>query len=186
MHSWNLFQWMAALGIKRREQPEIVGVVQPVEIVGDHSAFASPLLIPSAWAGGTRAAFIGAFPCLQITSRAPGGTAVRDLTVAAAADGDWGFWISNTPVAFANVVVPAVSDMAPDPTTSEVRLGTLAAVPVGNHSIMHFAALLLNRAFVDSIYIRPGYTFQLWGPIVNQAFSAAVYFEDFPAQPSER
>lgn len=182
-HGWNLFKWMDALRIVREDAPDIIHAVQPVEIVGDHRAFAAPILAPAAWVGGQRTAVAGLHPMLQITSRSPGGTAIRDVSFVVGVARDWTFRITNTPSTLGNVVTPSVNDMAPNPTLSLARLGTVPPPPpIGQFPVMHFDPLLLNRAIVDSVYIRPGFTFEMWGNAVNEQFSCAAYFEDFPAQ----
>lgn len=186
-HSWNLFKWMDALGIRRKDQPEIVHAIQPVEIVGDHRAFASPILAPAAWAGGSIAAVIAISPAVQIRCGAPGGTAIREFALSLPGVEDWEFRITQTPLALGNVVTPLVQDMAPDPTTSVVRGGTVVAGgAAGSLPIVSVSNVAgFHRVIVDSIFIRPGWWFEAWGVAANKAADFAVYFEDFPAPRAE-
>lgn len=185
-HSWNLSEWMNSLGLRRQDQPELIHAVQPVEIVGDHSAHTAPILPPTSWAGGTRAAVAAAYSCIEFTSLAPGGSFIRQV-VLTAANQTVRHEISLAPGALANVITPIKHEMGVTATLSTPRLGTLAAEPAGGAT--NFLDLIPNlpplRLF-DPFYVPAGYTLQLWIAAVNVALSASILWEDCLAQPAAR
>lgn len=183
-HAWNLFKWFDAVGIDSDVGPELFTGVQPVVILGDHSAHASPILAPVAWMGGKRTAGgVGTYGCFSLTSAAPGGTYVREIFASAGAANQFRWLINTSPGTVANVLTPVVQDMAPAPTVSRVVIGTLAAEPGttlvpavdnANVGLVHW---------VDSFYIRPGFTLQMWFISDNTVVDYAVLFEDCLALP---
>ena len=193
MHTWNLGKWLDALGMKRQVLPEVVPVVQPVVVLGDHRGLVSQVLAPRAWMGADRSAVVGAFSAFQLTSRAPGGTFIRNLT--------WGVpsgtrnvcWrVTSSPGTLGNLVAGLlVSEMGSTDTVSRLAVGTLAAAPtltqaplagyrnlIGDYQTMWFPR--------DFAYIRPGDTFEAWQDTVNTGMIVGVDFEDCPALPGAR
>jgi hypothetical protein len=187
-HSWNLSAWMDALGQKRKDEPDLIYGVQPVEIVGDHSAHAAPILAPVAWMGGSVGAFLAVYACASLTSRAPGGTYIREV-IAAGAAGNWNWAVNSTPGAMANLVAGlVVNDMAPDPVRSNMLLGTVAALPtaIAVSPSRNVSATANPAILVDGIYVQPGSTFQIWFTVANTAAQVSMLFEDCLAAPRER
>lgn len=184
-HSWNLTEWMSALGIRRKEQPEVVYAVQPVELMGDHSAFTAPLLAPTAWVGGARTPAAGSHACCQLTSRAPGGTFVRLFSVSSVvARLNWA--ISLAPPTLNNSVAGLVTiDMAPDPVVSLWDVGDILAAALPHTTAqgpeMRQTANL-NQWLVEPFYVRPGYTLSVWCGTAATATNFSCLFEDNPAQ----
>jgi len=188
MHSWNLFEWMEALGQKRPDQPDLVHAIQPVTIVGDQSAHTAPILAPMAWMGGSRTAVAGAYGCIALTSTAPGGTFIRELSWTASAAGQVRWLLNQSPAAMLNLVANLVrQDMGQLPTSSLVRIGTIAAEPatttIGRYDTVNVGQ---TRFGPDWWYVPPGWTFQLWFTTVNVTIDPSILFEDCPAQPMAR
>jgi hypothetical protein len=178
---------MVALGIRRRDQPDVTHLVQPVEIVGDHSGFSSQVLPPIAWMGGTRSGVALVYSGLQITSRAPGGTYLRWVEVASTTTTHMFFEIKPTSDTLANQVPSLeVSDMGSAPVTSRLLMGTYAATPSSNDVNPRLYVPSSGEAIPDLGFIPPGYTFQLWMSAADTNLYAAVMFEDCPAQNAAR
>jgi hypothetical protein len=187
MHSWNLLEWMRALGLKRKEQPDLMHVVQPVEIVGDHSGFSSQLLPPMAWMGGGVGAVVAVYGGIRLVSRAPGGTYIRYLELYTGAGSHIQFEIVETGDTMANLVANMeVSDMGNTPTVSRMEFGTWAALPALGTVAPRFQALASGHVMYDVAYVPPGYTFQLWNITANVLLRGCMMFEDCPAQLAAR
>jgi len=185
-HTWNLSEWMRYLGIHRKDQPDVTHLIQPVTIVGDHSALAAPLLAPTAVAGATRAAVAGTHPAMQLTCRAAGGTAVRtiyvyNLTGTSALNR---VRLSNTPGTLANVVTPTPLNQGADNVLSLFRIGTLAAEPGTPAELpaIKTGAMTADILVPFPIFVPPGQTLEVWGSVVNQAIHWSIEFDEFPAQ----
>lgn len=185
-HSWNLGSWLNALGVRRSDQPDLIHAVQPVEILGDHSGFSSQILPPMAWMGGQRTgAGAGTYSGMQLLSRAPGGTYIRNLHLSAGSNAMMRFHITATPAAMANIVGGlSISEMGNTPTISRVQLGTFAAVPGGVTTSPAVYVPSFAFQIVDAAYIPPGMVFECWDTIENVSFLCATFFEDCPAQRS--
>lgn len=186
-HSWNLSEWIDALGLRRPDQPDLIYAVQPVEIVGNHSAFAAPLLPPTAWSGGSRAAVAATYAGFQFTSLAPGGAFVREVHSRCAGAGPFRWLISQTPATMANVVTPIVNEMGDTPTSCAFRIGTFAAEPAGGATNWGMTnTTLVDVLLLNSFYIPPGSTLEYWFGIVNQAVDFSIRWEERPSPRSER
>jgi len=182
MGSWNLFKWLDAVGVERADQPDLIHGVQPVVVLGDHSAQTSPILPPTAWAGGSRGAIAGAYGCLEFTSRASGGSYLRQITGHCGVSNPWRMLINQSPGTLANVVTPAKQEMAPVSTVSQPRIGTLAAEPLGSPTCwFDNNTNLAPSVWTDAFFIAPGSTLQLWYGAANNAVSFAVLWEDCEA-----
>lgn len=183
-HSWNLSRWMDVLGQRRRDQPELIYAVQPVSIVGDYSAHAAPLLPPTAWVGSTAPAIVGEYSALQLISRAPGGTYVRNLSGSGA--GRHRFRITAAPVTLNNVVAGALPmQMGEDDTPSVAQLGSFAVViPSTTPSIRQTNTT--SWQVVDVAYLPTGWCLEVCFTTANTSCEYNVLYEDCMAQPSER
>ncbi len=177
---WNFSQWMNALGMKRPDEPEIVHAVQPVVMMGDHSALVSPVLPAMAWQGGRRSAIALVFSAFQLTSLSGGGTFVRQLIFSGSA-AIYRFQLTTAPGALANVQALAIYDMAPDATVSRCALGTLAADPGDNGDPLFDVLATGNTFIVDGFYLQPGATLQVVNSAPNVDLQFACQFEDLAA-----
>jgi hypothetical protein len=181
---------MRALGIRRKEQPDLVHLVQPVEIVGDHSGFSSQVLPPMAYMGGQRGAVAGVYSGMQFTSSAPGGSYIRTLIFGQGANALYNFTLVDTPSANANVVGGLrVLDIGSEPTVSRAVLCTMAA-PGGGVAANQCPRIMIAGAqsmvLSDFIYVPAGQTLEFWDATVQKLFGLGVLFEDCPAQRAAR
>ena len=185
MHRWNLSVWMDALGFKRRDQPEVIHAVQPVVILGDQSALTAPILTPAAWFGGNRTGVAAEYTYIQLTSKAPGGTYLRQIYLGVVTAGTAAFRLTDAPIALGNLNAMNRIDMMPDPTVSTFLMGTSASIPTGTSAWPFLdTTTAADTVIIDGIYIRPGWTFELWNRTVNIGMNGAFQFEDLPAQQS--
>jgi len=185
-HSWNFQEWLDALGLRRDDQPEIIHAVQPVEVVGDHTAHTAPLIAPTALAGGQRTAIALGYSAIELTSKAPGGTFLERISIDAATL-TLRCALNASPGVMANLVALTKFEMGITPTLSTPRLGSLAAEPVagpGNWFLK--SSNLITTIIDDVVYVPPGHTFQLWISQVNQVLNVGIRFRDCLAQPSQR
>ncbi len=178
---WNFSEWMNRLGLQRQAQPELIYGVQPVVVMGDQSALVSPVLPPMAWQGARRSAVAAPFSAFDFTSRAAGGTFIRQLIMSCDVSMQVRWQINTAPVAMLDLVVPLVFDMAPDPTVSRLRLGTIVAQPA-TQTVPTVDVLSGGNTFLlDGFYLQPGTTLQGWTAAVNRDLVVNVQFEDLPA-----
>ena len=181
-HSWNLQEWLRALGIKRADQPDVAQIVQPVEIVGDHSGFTSQILPPMAWMGGTRGGVALVYSGCQLVSRAAGGTYIRILIITQKANAEFGFHIAAAPSVMANgVAAMTVSDFGSTPTTSRLQLGTFAALPSPAATTPKLTPQFGGVQISDLCLIPPGSVFEAWNAVAGNDMHIALLFEDCPA-----
>jgi len=177
---WNFSHWMNRLGLNRQDQPELIYGVQPVVIMGDQSALVSPVLPPMAWAGGRRSGIVAVFGCVQLTSRAAGGTFVRILHLQGGANiNRWS--INTTPAAISNTIALVAQNMSADPVVSLPVLGTLAAQPFTTTVPSMENPGTGTSVIQEGFYIRPGFTLQIWTSSADNDFDPAMLYEDLPA-----
>jgi len=183
---WNLSEWMRRLGLQSEPQPELLRTIQPVQLVGDATALASPLLPPMAWAGGFQLQLAGSLPGMAVRSLAPGGSFLKIVKASAFANFGIFLWEIGAGVhSFtAGGGLRPLQQMGPDDVTAEVRLGTTLAAQ--GLSAANFPGV---RGFggdtnllVDGVYISQGTEFYIEMSNSFPSVSYAVLIHD--VQPS--
>lgn len=185
-HSWNFSEWLDALGLRRRDQPDLIHGVQPVEIVGDHSAFTSQIHPPMAWVGGMRAGVAGTYSGFQFESRSPGGTYIRWLDLSLSTGSYMRHHLPAAPAAMANTIACATQEFGGGNTVSQFTLGTFAVAPATTAVPQAEISSSPGRSWQDFVYLSPGQTLECWISAVNLDLLVGLMFEDCPAQRSER
>ena len=160
------------------EQPPLRFDIQPVQIVGDASSLASPLLAPLSWFGTT--ILPGAlFPTVTLRSLAPGGSFIREerLTASTATSFLWTFGENLTPT-LAGAIVLTPRSMTPEDSSCVVTVGTTAVGLGADHPLER--SVTANRTSFDVLYLSPGIEYAVQ---VQSAVNTAVAYliQDVPA-----
>lgn len=159
----NLHEWLRRVGVAHAtEQLEYLNTVQPVEIVADASALTSPLLPPTAFAGGEHTNAGANFMAAQIHARAPGGIFLRAALIGATGNFVWRFGLLPAPAALVAPLTAAIHVMTPPPVQpirSVVTFSEIAADPLGVTGPTYVAPNRASLTLVDEIYVPSGSAF---------------------------
>lgn len=179
---WNLTEYVRRIGGKRSDQPPVAFGVQPVLIVGDSSAIASPLLPPVAWFGGVFTSNGSAAATVEIASKAAGGCFVRTLASASITGAHaFYFGIRDTATSLAGDVTYSGQNMGPSDVSSVVRSGSGA--PFADTAIVPSASSpsALSQVSIDDTYLPPGKHFAVTtGVNAARTVNFCVMIQDVP------
>lgn len=154
-----LTEWLNRLGVKRPGwAPEMAEMIQPVQVVSDASSLTSPLLPPTALAGGEILAAALRFSAFEFQSRAPGGCFVRTLRLTANAATTIALVVRSTPLTFVTLVTPTRYALTPTlpATTSVLRIGDVAALSTLSSDPSFLQPTNAQHVFDDAFYLPPG------------------------------
>ncbi|GAH09289.1 unnamed protein product, partial [marine sediment metagenome] len=123
-HTFNFGPWLSRLGLKGGKLPDIMPVVQPVQVVGDASLLVPTLLPPTACYGRLVGGVASNYAALQIRSLAPGGTLLRRVAITIQANLLTAWTVRSVAATFAASTTLTAANMGPEPVVSEVKAGT--------------------------------------------------------------
>ena len=167
-------RWLQRLGVVATEQPEIVGVISPMILVGDHTGVFPPVPAPSAFIGVFRTAVILEFGTVEFHARAVGGMWIRNLVVSVAS-----LAFPNVPIGM-TLSTSSVSRLTGGAAVVKVpRFGTTVSSASSNSEPAVVPApvadvvVTTHRVFPD-FFLSSGRFLQVQGAVSNDLYVEAV------------
>lgn len=184
-HNLGVSEWLQRLGIKGGDVPDVVPLIQPVQVVSDASALTSPLIAPVAWAGGVVAAGgVGEYASLTVQALASGGVWIRYLSLSAGAAVANPIWTiaATDPFAADPLATTATNrNMGPKDVQAIVRIGTSTVQLNADNPAMQASGLTF-QTLPDLTFVPPGSWFAIQLQTANTEVTWAVCVQDAPDQ----
>lgn len=160
--------------------PEVAGLIQPVQLVGDATLLTAPLLPPSASFGGTTGTFAGQFSAVHVIGSGPGGCAVRHANFQIAALATVAWRVQPLPAPAISASIAPARNFGPKNVQTRVEHG-FGAATLGVDDCQFFVFTAGNIFMDDVWFVPPGFVLVFEVETANNALIFSLIIQDLAA-----